>query len=71
MAAEKSGKFRQLTIDGGEVSHPPPRPKAKCPACEKWVTLDAGGLFHRHGTGPTRYGAPFVVCSMTGRRRDP
>jgi hypothetical protein len=53
---------RQLTIDGGEVSHPPPRPKAMCPECEKLIALNDGGEFRHHGDEAGEQ------CPMSGRR---
>lgn len=41
----------QLTIDGGAVKHPPPRPVVTCPDCDKSVTLTVGGLYHKHSNG--------------------
>jgi hypothetical protein len=36
---------RQLTLDGREVSHPPPAPRVMCPECRKTITLtDRGEL---------------------------
>lgn len=37
----------QLTIDGGEVSHPPPAPRVTCPECEKTITLTRAGFYHK------------------------
>jgi hypothetical protein len=53
--------LRQLTIDGREVSHPPPRPKAKCPECAKLVTLNDGGELRHHTNG---WGE---ICPMAGQ----
>lgn len=52
----------QLTINGGEVRHPPPKPKVHCPACGRLVTLHAGGVLGRH-TDPDM---PAMVCSRAG-----
>lgn len=54
-------KLVQLTIDGGEVSHPPPRPKAKCPECGKFITLNDGGELRHH------LDEGGEVCPMAGR----
>lgn len=52
--------LRQLTIDGDEVSHPPPRPRVRCPECEKLITLNDGGeLRHHRDEGGE-------VCPMAG-----
>lgn len=52
----------QLTIDGGEVRHPPPAPRVMCPQCEKKITLTQQGELRHHTNG---WGD---VCPMTGQR---
>lgn len=53
------GELAQLTIDGGEVRHPPPRPKVSCPECGRKVTLSSAGNLER------RY-LPFLrACSIS------
>jgi len=57
-------KLYQLTIDGGEVAHPPPAPRVKCVECDKFITLVKDGTLRHHTNG---WGE---VCPRTGLRND-
>ena len=52
----------QLTLEGGAVKHPPPKPRGKCPDCEKLITFNDDGTFRHHHTYEGQ------VCAMSGRR---
>lgn len=41
-------ELRQMTVDGGSVPHPPPKPRAKCPECERLITISQDGRFRNH-----------------------
>jgi hypothetical protein len=53
---------RQLTIDGGSVPHPPPRPRVTCPECRKMITLTDRGEYRHHNIYEGN------VCPMAGQR---
>jgi hypothetical protein len=52
----------QLTLGGGEVSHPPPRPRGRCPDCQKMVTLTEHGELRQHNIYKGER------CPMSGKR---
>lgn len=54
----------QLVLGGGEVPHPPPKPKVKCPACGRLVTVVADGTLRQH-LDDERHGRP---CPRAGLR---
>lgn len=54
----------QLDVFGGEVKHPPPKPKIHCPACGRLVTLHRGGVLGKHNDHPARFSPE---CEMSGR----
>lgn len=60
----RDDSYSQLTLDGRETPHPPPVPRAECPACGKMVTLVPGALMRAHRDG---YNG---VCVMSGRKRE-
>jgi hypothetical protein len=55
--------LRQLTIDGREVPHPPPRPRVTCPVCGKLIALAFNGTLFKH-----KEHAHGRECSMSRRR---
>lgn len=63
MTQPSQSNMEQLTIDGGAVPHPPPRPKVTCPDCGKTVVLTDRGELHAHKVD--RWGGP---CPLSGRR---
>jgi len=63
----KDTGMRQMVLGGGEVPHPPPRPKMKCPECDKLVTLNDGGEFRHHTNG---WGERCPMAGARPNRRD-
>ena len=73
MTEQPAAAVTQLMIDGREVPHPPPRPRATCPECGKTITLTDRGEFRSHTveagfpcpTSGRRIGAPQSTSTMT------
>lgn len=59
---QRDQSVTQLTLDGREVPHPPPRPRVTCRECHKTVTLTNAGEYHKHNI------YDYQVCPNSGKR---
>jgi hypothetical protein len=54
----------QFDIFGGEVKHPPPKPRERCRECNNLITLNRDGTLHKHNIYAGQ------VCPRSGLRHD-